>query len=255
MTPPLVLLPGLSCDAAAWRPVADRLPGVECVLPDLPPRRTLGAMAEDLLAALPASFALAGHSMGGRVALEMARRAPQRITHLGLLDTGFLPLAAGQTGEAERAGRYALLDVARRDGMRAMGTKWVQPMVHPDRLADAALIDAILAMIARSTPDRFAREIEALIGRPDASDALAAIACPTLVACGHDDTWSTPAQHREIAARIPGSTLVVFEHCGHMAPMERPGNVARALSELMARSRGGVAGAATLPAAAGAETA
>ena len=106
-------------------------------------------------------------------------------------------------------------------------------MVHPSRLADRALMDAILDMIARSTPDRFAREIRALLARPDASDVLGAIRCPALVACGVDDGWAPVGQHREIAGRVAGSRLVVFEACGHMAPMERPREVARALRDLL----------------------
>jgi len=234
MTASLVLLPGLSCDAAAWRPVADRLPGADVVIPAVPSRDDLGAMAVDLLAGLPATFALAGHSMGGRVALEIVRRAPSRVAHLALLDTGFAPLPPGTAGDTERAGRAALLAIARERGMRAMGSTWVQPMVHPERLADAALIGAILDMIARSTPERFAREIHALLARPDAAGVLAAIRCPTLVLCGREDAWAPVAQHRDIAQRVPGSRLVVIERCGHMAPMERPDEVARALAGLLA---------------------
>jgi pimeloyl-ACP methyl ester carboxylesterase len=230
MREPLVLLPGLSCDAAVWQPVIDRLPGIACMVPVLPARDDLGAMAADILPSLPPAFALAGHSMGGRVALEIVRRAPGRVTRLALLDTGFQPLEPGQAGEAERARRQSWLAIAREQGMRAMALRWAEPMVHAPRLADAALMDAIHDMIARSSPERFAREIAALLARPGASELLASIRCPTLVACGRYDGWADVAQHRELASRIPGSRLSIVEGCGHMAPMERPPEVAQLLA-------------------------
>ena len=182
-------------------------------------------MAERALAEAPPTFALAGHSMGGRVALEIVRRARERVSRLALLDTGFRPRPAGAAGEDEKARRLALLALARAEGMRAMAREWVRPMVHPDRLADIALIEAILDMLERRTPAEFAGQIEALLARPDATPLLPSIRCPTLVLCGRDDAWSTLAQHEEMAARIPGARLAVVERCGHMAPMERPREV------------------------------
>jgi pimeloyl-ACP methyl ester carboxylesterase len=102
-------------------------------------------------------------------------------------------------------------------------------MVHPDRLDDTILIDAILAMIERHTPDRFEAQIEALLARPDAEPVLRSIDCPTLVLCGRQDAWSPVAQHEEIAAMVPSATLEVIDDCGHMAPMERPVEVGSAL--------------------------
>ena len=186
-------------------------------------------MAERVLATAPPTFALAGHSMGGRVAVEIVRRAPKRVQRLALLDTGWRPLAAGAAGDEERAGRYALLAIARSDGLRAMGRAWVRRMVHPERLDDATLIDAILDMIERQTPDRFEEQIEALLARPDAEPVLRRIDCPTLVLCGRQDGWSPVAQHEEIAAMTGGATLEVIDNCGHMAPMEAPARVADAL--------------------------
>ena len=167
--------------------------------------------------------------MGGRVALEVVRRAPRRVESLALLDTGWRPLAAGSAGDDERAGRHALLAIARRDGMRAMGRTWVQRMVHPGRLTDAGLIDAILDMIERQTPERFEAQIKALLARPDGGAVLRSIGCPTLVLCGRQDGWAPVAQHEEIAAMTPGATLSVLDDCGHMAPMEAPVPVANAM--------------------------
>ena len=228
----LLLLPGLLCDHAAWAPV---LPHVQCVaecsIPDYADETSLGAMAERVLASAPPTFAVAGHSMGGRVALEIVRRAPGRVERLALLDTGCLARPPGAAGDAERAGRLALLAQARESGMRTMARTWVQPMVHPERLADTALIEAILDMFARRTPQQFAGQIDALLARPDATDVLHAVACPALALCGREDAWAPPPQHEEMAALMPGSKLTILDRCGHMAPMERPDAVGAALAE------------------------
>jgi len=226
----LLLLPGLLCDAAVWAPLLPHVEqAAECRIPTYHNATSLGAMADRVLANAPATFALAGHSMGGRVALEIVRRAPERVLRLALLDTGFGARPEGPIGEDEKARRLALLALARAKGMRVMAREWVRPMVHPDRLGDATLIDAILDMFERRTAIDFAGQIEALLARPDATGVLASIEGPTLVLCGREDGWSTPAQHEEIAARIPGAQLVVIGHCGHMAPMERPREVANAM--------------------------
>jgi pimeloyl-ACP methyl ester carboxylesterase len=227
---PLLLLPGLVCDRASWKEViAHQGSAATCEVHETGPDRTLGAMAERVLAAAPPSFAVAGHSMGGRIALEIVRRAPQRVRRLALLDTGWRPLPAGSAGEKERAGRYALLATARQQGMRAMGRVWAQPMVHPARLSDAGLMDAILDMIDRQTPDQFEAQIEALVARPDAGAVLRSIDCPALVLCGRQDAWSTLAQHEEMAAMIPDAMLEAIDDSGHMVTMEQPERVAQAM--------------------------
>jgi pimeloyl-ACP methyl ester carboxylesterase len=227
----LVLVPGLLCDEAVWEPqLAALAPVAESTIARHGSADTLGRMAEQILDVAPPRFALAGHSMGGRVALEVMARAPGRVQRLALLDTGFEGLAPGEAGEKERAGRLRLLDIARRDGMRAMGRDWARGMVHPDRLGDAALMNAILDMIDRATPDVFAAQIHALLGRPDRTALLGAIAVPTLVLCGHEDSWSPLARHRLLARAIPGSVLVDVPDCGHMCTMERPQAVGLALA-------------------------
>ena len=228
--PTLLLLPGLLCDRASWAPVMPALERhAECRVAEYADEHSLGAMAGRVLAQAPPSFALAGHSMGGRVALEVVRRAPHRVTRLALLDTGYRSRADGSAGDDERQRRFALLALAREQGMRAMGREWMQAMVHHARLRDAALVEDILAMIARQTPDDYAAQIDALLARPDVTGLLRGLRVPTLVACGRQDAWSPPAQHEEIAALVPGSRLATFDDCGHMAMMERPDAVAAAL--------------------------
>ncbi|MFO1401736.1 MAG: alpha/beta fold hydrolase [Steroidobacteraceae bacterium] len=235
--PTLVLVPGLLCDAAVWEAQRAALaPRADIVVADHGTLDTLAAMATRVLDTVPGGFAIAGHSMGDRVALEVLRQAPQRVAGLALLDTACRPLAGGAAGEQERHGRLALLALARRDGMRAMAREWLQGMVHPLRLHDAALLEAILAMFERKDPDIFAAQIHALLGRPDACGLLEAIACPTLVLCGAQDAWALPQGHREMAAAIRGSTLGEIPGCGHMAPMEKPDAVSAALGAWLDRA-------------------
>jgi pimeloyl-ACP methyl ester carboxylesterase len=168
--------------------------------------------------------------MGGRVALEVMRLAQDRVTHLGLFDTGHLPRPQGEAGEAEIAKRMALLDLARSQGMRAMAQVWVQGMVAPQRLNDLPLIDSILDMFERKTPDLFQRQINALIHRPDASDVLARIACPVLVLCGAHDAWAPISQHQLLSDAIPAHPDVIsVADCGHMAMQEQPQAVLNAM--------------------------
>jgi len=232
----LVLIPGLVCDEAVWRHAATRLRADSDVrIAHHGTLDSLGAMAEKILAETSGPFAVAGHSMGGRVALEIFRRAPERVTGIALLDTGTTPLATGDAGAKEAAGRHELLDLARSQGMAAMAARWVQGMVWKPRLDDAALIDDVIAMFARSSAEVFAAQIRALLDRPDASDLLDAIRCPTLIVCGNEDTWAPADRHRAMAARIAGATLSLVPDCGHMCTLERPEAVTGALLAWHAR--------------------
>ncbi len=227
----LVLVPGLLCDQAVWKSQIKALKGVANIqVADHGELDSLTAMAEAILARAPARFAVAGHSMGGRVALEVVRRAASRVTGLALLDTGYTPVPAGVAGEKEAAGRHELLELARQSGMRAVGERWLRiPMVHEARLKDRRLVESILQMIERRTPAQFAAQIHALLRRPDASPLLPMISCPALVLCGQDDAWSPLSTHRVMAQLIPHSTLVAVPACGHMCTMERPDEVSAAL--------------------------
>lgn len=229
MAAPLVLLPGLLCDSAVWQAQIEAL-GTGQVA-DYGERDSLAAMAEHVLATAPAGpLSVASHSMGGRVAFEMLRQAPERIERLALLDTSYHPLADGAAGETETKGRLALLAIARRNGMRTMAREWAPGMVHPSRHT-GPVFDAVLDMFDRKTPDTFAAQINALLNRPDCTELLGTIRCPTLLLCGREDAWSPPSRHEYMHAAITGSRLAVVEQCGHMSTMEQPEAVSRALAD------------------------
>ena len=232
----LLLLPGLLCDDTVWTHQRSALSAIaDTVVPDYRSLDSISAMAEKVLCEAPAqTFALAGHSMGGRVALEVVRKAPSRVTRLALLDTGFEPLASGDAGAQERIKRMQLLDIAKTQGMRAMGQQWAPGMVHPDRVSTPVFED-ILAMIERRTPAEFEAQINALLGRPDAGPVLSSLACPTLLLCGRQDAWSPYARHKVMHHMIPvpWSSLSAVEDCGHMSTMERPDTVSALLVQWM----------------------
>lgn len=226
----LVLVPGLACDEGVWTLLQLGALADVWVPPAHEAHETIGAMAEALLREAPAErFALAGHSLGGRIALEVLRRAPQRVQRLALLDTGWQPREQSPAGERERAQREELVALARSAGMRAMGERWAPGMLHPQALQGPVHAE-VLAMVARQPVERYAAQQRALLARPDATDVLAAVACPTLVLCGRQDAWSPLSQHEELARRIAGARLAVIEDSGHMAPMEQPAAVTAALA-------------------------
>src|SRR5262249_40237145 len=158
---------GLLCDTNVWRSqIAALSTLVDVRASDHGTQDSLVDMARTIIAGAAPRFAVAGHSMGGRVALEVFRAAPERVSGLCLMDAGIHPLPAGEAGEREAAGRYRLLDIAHRDGMRAMAQAWVQGMVHPARLGERELIDPILDMFESKSADIYAAQVRALLERP-----------------------------------------------------------------------------------------
>ncbi|KAB7767004.1 alpha/beta fold hydrolase [Xanthomonas maliensis] len=225
--PALLLLCGLLCDSSIWERQRAALADLtEVQVLDFPGFDSLSQMAAHVLAQAPSRFALAGHSMGARVAMEVLRQAPQRVDRLALLDTGVHPRTDNEASQ-----RYALLRLAQEQGMHALARQWLPPMLHPRHRDDAAVLDPLLAMVAGHSAEVFAGQVQALLQRPDAAPLLPQIGCPTLLGVGRQDTWSPLARHQDMAARITDARLVVFEECGHMAPVEAPVAVAAALRD------------------------
>ena len=224
----IVLLPGLVSDSAIWAAQADALRRDYDVIaiPDFNGHRSLDTMADAVLAAAPDRFALAGHSMGARVALAAYAKAPERVTHLALLDVNVTP---ADPGEAAR--RRVLLDTIALEGMAGLARAGLPFLLHPSRLDDGALADTLTAMIGRATPEIYTAQAAAMLARPDMRPLLPKIACPTLVLCGDDDRLCRPDAHRRIAAAIAGARLVVIPECGHLTTLEKPEAVTAALQE------------------------
>lgn len=229
----VILVPGLLCDGDVWTHQSAALGAhYDVIVPDLTRHDSLAGMAAHILDAAPERFSIVGHSMGGRVTLEVFRLAPERVARIGLLDTGVHPAPPEELPK-----RQAMLDISAGQGMTALADAWLPPMVRPGLLdTDPALRATLYAMIERMTPAIHRQQITALVNRPDAAPLLGQIACPTLVGVGEFDLWSPPDQHVPIADAIAGAKMVVFEGAGHMAPMETPDAVNAALLEWMARA-------------------
>jgi len=222
-----VLLSGLLCDETFWTDITQRLAGVvEIRVVSFRGFSSIAAMAQHVLDIAPERFAVAGHSMGGRVALEIMRAASRRITGLALLNTG---VHAVRDGEPQSRGR--LLRVAYELGMPALAAEWLPPMLGSDAARAAELMPQLRAMIQRFTAVDYAGQVNAMLNRPEVLSVLPSIAVPTLLLSGSDDSWSPISQQQSIRRRIPHATLFEIHGAGHMAPVERPDSVTIALRE------------------------
>ncbi|PNU02188.1 alpha/beta fold hydrolase [Novosphingobium guangzhouense] len=221
----LVLVPGLTCDAEVFRAQTAGLADVaDMTVADTLSDGTIAAMAERLLDEAPDTFALAGFSMGGYVAMEVIARAPERVTRLALLDT-----SATADAPDYAAVRRAAVKTAQERGFETVLRGSLGLLVHPQ--ADPAIGDAVVAMALRVGIKAFERQQGAIIARADPLPGLGSIAVKTLVLVGNDDRTTPPRYSRTIAGAIPGATLVAIPECGHMAPMERPDAVNAALRD------------------------
>lgn len=222
----LVLLPGLLNDYRLFEHQIAGLADLAVVtVADLSTANSMHALARDVLAQAPSEkFALAGLSMGGYLALEIMRQAPERVSALALLDTNARP----DTPEAT-ANRHALMELAETD-FDAVTEKLIPKLVHHSQLNDSHQIHAIKAMAKTLGKETFIRQQQAIIGRIDSRPSLSMISCPTLILCGKDDVITPPAVHEEMHQAIPHSTFVSIEICGHLSTLGQPEQVTAALA-------------------------
>lgn len=223
---PLLLLPGLLCDARLWRDPAEALADVADIHHgDLTRDDSVAGMAARVLAAAPPVFALAALSMGGYVAFEILRQAPQRVAKLALLDT-----SARLDPPKRLAVRRAGLTMAESGRFAGVTRKLLPQLVHESRV-DGTVGEEVMAMAQRVGRDAFLRQQRAIIGRPDSLPLLSAITVPTLLGVGEDDRMTLPEETRLMHERIPGAHLHVFARCGHLPPMEVPQETAAVLRD------------------------
>ena len=220
----LVLLPGMMCDARLFAPQIAALPGPVHV-PSLTTHDSMQALAADVLARINGPFALAGLSMGGIVAMEVVRQAPERVTHLALMDTN--PRAELPDIRARRAPQIAAVRAGRLE--QVMRDEMKPNYLHdtPDK---ARILDLCMDMALTLGAEAFVNQSIALRDRPDQQDTLRGVTVPTLILCGRHDRLCPVERHEVMHALIPHSTLEIVEGAGHLPTLEQPHIVNAALS-------------------------
>ena len=227
MTTPVAFLHGPLTTEAFWAPVIGRLEGrIDPWMADLTADDSIAAMAARVLADAPRPrFALVGHSLGGYVAFEIMRTAPERVERLALIDTQARP----DTLEAIDR-RKALIDLAQTGRFPEVAERLIPVVFDSVEVVDAALVALHRDMVRTVGADAFLRQQRAIMERVDSRPALQAIRCPTLVLCGVHDLLTPLERHEQMAAAIPGAKLVAVPSAGHYSPLERPYEVGFALA-------------------------
>jgi pimeloyl-ACP methyl ester carboxylesterase len=221
---PLVLLPGMMCDARLFGPQIAGLSGRTLHFPPLTGADTVQGLAAQILHDAPPRFALAGLSMGGIVAMEVVAQAPDRVTHLALLDTN--PKAETPQVQARRAPQ---IEKVQAGGLEAVMRDEMKPNYLTNGPNRTAILDLCMDMARSLGPQAFVSQSRALRARPDQQESLARVTVPTLILCGRDDTLCPVDRHELMHALIPHSTLHIIENAGHLPTLEQPDQTTAAL--------------------------
>lgn len=234
---PLLLVPGLLCSPRLYAPQIEALAAIaDIVVPDwrqapLSIWDSWDATARWVLAQAPAGrFALAGLSLGGMIAVEMMQIAAGRVSRLALLDTGMRAQSV-----PEQAVRRARIRLAEEGHFELVLGLQMARFLPAYRLPDKALVDQVLAMCGEIGPEIYKRQEAMAAIRVDRRPDLPKIECPTIVVCGRDDAATPLELSQEIAAGIPGSELIVIEHCGHLVTLEKPDETNAILRKWLSR--------------------
>ncbi len=231
MTIPILLVPGLNCTAEVF---AAQLPslwarGPVTIANHLAGGKTVAGIAAAILEAAPPRFALLGFSMGGYIAFEILRQAPDRILRLALLDTSARP-----DSPESREKRLAAIALTEQGKFNLAVSQTFPNVVHPDHVGDARLRALHVGMALAVGPETYIRHQQAIMARPDSRPDLPGIGQPTTVIVGAADTVTPPEHAAEMASAIPGARLVTLPDAGHLTPIEQPGLLTAALLEWLA---------------------
>jgi pimeloyl-ACP methyl ester carboxylesterase len=228
---PLLLIPGLNCTADLWgAQVAAFAADRPVVVADHGRADTMAAIAEQILAEAPPRFALAGLSMGGYVAMEILRQAPERVDRLALLDT-----QARADGDEARAARAQQIEIAETGGFDRIADLQIPRLLSPSHQKEPRLVDLVRRMASETGAAAFVRQQKAILGRIDSRPSLRSIACPTTVIVGVEDAITPVDLAREMAEAIPGAVLEVIDDSGHLSTFEAPEAVNAALARWLGR--------------------
>ena len=228
-----IFIPGLICSADLFaaqlagldHPVAPRLA-------DTLGRDSLAGMAAAALDSTDGMVVPVGLSMGGYVALEMVRQAPERVRGVGLLSTAY-----GTDTDERRAQREATIRMAQSDSFRGVTRHLLKSFLSPAAMQDDALVARVIAMAESVGRENFVRQQKAILARRGQADTLRGLQVPALVLCGSLDTLTPPHISEEMAALAPDAELVILEDVGHLSTMEAPDAVTASLNAFLARLR------------------
>lgn len=223
-----LLIPGLICDSHVWQSTENALQerGFKVAIADVTTQPSITEMASSLLERHPGPLLPIGHSMGGRVAMEMARLQPERLAGVALLSTGMHPLAFGETEKRE-----AMIALGHEKGMAHIAEVWLPGMMAVGLTPDPNVIQGLTDMVLRMTPDIHERQLRALVGRPDATGTIGDFKGPVLLVVGRQDVWSPVPQHEAIKELCPQAQLKIVEDAGHFVPVEQPMATADAIAD------------------------
>ena len=228
---PLLLIPGLGATREVFKQQIAALSGrANCIVPRHGRFADLRMEAGAILSEAPPKFALLGHSMGGYVALEIMRRAPERVTRLALIDT-----RASADTEDERTRREELIKLAEEEGLDSVHKALWPRLVHSSKLYDARLEGIVRGMLEQTGVDGFIRQQTAILSRINYWGALGGIHVPTAIVVGEQDAITPPNASKAMQAAIAGADLTIVPRCGHMAPLEQVFPVNGALERWLAR--------------------
>jgi pimeloyl-ACP methyl ester carboxylesterase len=218
----LVLLPGMNCSARLWS-------GLE-IGPALTPvltEPTLDEQVECLLDQLPPRFALAGLSLGGIVAMAIARRSPQRVSRLCLMSTNpYSPTPVQRSGWAAQRADLAA-GAAARELQEAILPLLLSLAVLRERPNVVQLTLEMADEIGAATLDA---QLRLQATRVDERPGLTQLRCPLLIIAAKDDALCSVDRHVEMAGLVPGARLVIVERCAHLSPLERPDQISEHLT-------------------------
>jgi len=223
---PLVLLPGMMCDARLYGPQIAALSGrLPIHLAPITGHSSVDALAEAVLAGAPPRFALAGLSMGGIVAMEVVRQAPERVDRLALLDTN--PRA--ELDEI-RQRREPQIEKVRTGGLAEIMRDELKPNYLANGPRRRDVLDLCMEMALDLGADVFERQSRALQTRPDQQEVLKQVTCPTLILMGVEDRLCPRDRHELMHHLIAGSTLEIIDGAGHLPTLEQPDAVTTAFT-------------------------
>jgi pimeloyl-ACP methyl ester carboxylesterase len=218
----LIMIPGTLCDDSLFDHQVQALEDLaNCTIGDHSSSDDLKKVAANILEHAEGQFSVMGLSYGGIIAFEMWRQAGGRIKKLILLNTTF-KLPSKET----KLNQQRFIGMACTGEFKEITSDILKDaMLHPDHAANPVIRKKVLNMALNIGKEKFINQVKSQLGRPDSTADLPFIKCPTLIITGREDKTCTPELHTEMAAMIPGSTLEIIEHCGHLSTIEQPGKL------------------------------